>query len=67
MPVVLLVKENAEILERVTVETLASLVPRARITTVAPRSTEQLTGGSEWTQAIAEALLVRGPDMSASC
>jgi pimeloyl-ACP methyl ester carboxylesterase len=67
MPVVLLVKENAEILERVTVETLASLVPRARITTVAPRSTEQLTSGSEWTQAIAEALLVRGPDMSASC
>ena len=67
MPVVLLVKENAEILERVTVETLASLLPRARITTVVPRSTEQLTGGSEWTQAIAEALLVRGPDMSASC
>jgi hypothetical protein len=67
MPVVLLVKENAEILERVTVETLASLVPRARITTVAPRSTEPLASGSEWTQAIAEALLVRGPDMSASC
>ena len=67
MPVVLLVKENAEILERVTVESLASLVPRARITTVAPRSPEQLTGGSEWTEAIAEALLVRRPDMSASC
>ena len=67
MPVVLLVKENAEIVERVTVETLASLVPRARITTVALRSTEQLASGSEWTQAIAEALLVRGPDMSASC
>ena len=58
MPVVLLVKENAEILERVTVETLASLVPRARITTVAPRSTEQLASGWEWTEAIAEALLV---------
>ena len=30
MPVVLLVKDDAEVLERVTVETLASLLPRAR-------------------------------------
>jgi pimeloyl-ACP methyl ester carboxylesterase len=60
MPVFLLVNENALVLERVVVETLASLVPRARITTVTPQSTEQLAGGSEWTEAIAEALLVRG-------
>jgi pimeloyl-ACP methyl ester carboxylesterase len=58
MPVVLLVKEDAEVLERVTVETLASLVPRARIATVPPQSTEQLASGSEWTEAIAKALLV---------
>ncbi len=58
--VVLLVKEDAEFMERVTVETLASLVPRARITTLPPQSNEQLASGSEWTQAIAEALLVRG-------
>jgi hypothetical protein len=58
MPVVLLVKEDAEVLERVTVETIASLVPRARIATVPPQSTEQLARGSEWTEAIAKALLV---------
>jgi pimeloyl-ACP methyl ester carboxylesterase len=56
MPVVLLVKEDAEVLERVTVETLASLVPRVRITTVPPQSTEQPASGSEWTGAIVEAL-----------
>jgi hypothetical protein len=60
MPVVLLIKEDAEVLDRVAVETLASLVPRARITTVPRRSNEQLASGSEWTEAIAEALLVRG-------
>jgi len=58
MPVVLLVKEDAEVLERVTVETIASLVPRARIATVPPQSTERLASGSEWTEAIAKALLV---------
>jgi pimeloyl-ACP methyl ester carboxylesterase len=57
MPVVLLVKADAEVLQRGTVETLASLVPRSRITTVAPQSTEQLASGSEWTGAILEALL----------
>jgi hypothetical protein len=60
MPVVLLVKEDAEVLEHLAVETLGSLVPRARITTVPAQSTEQLASGWEWTEAIAEALLVRG-------
>jgi pimeloyl-ACP methyl ester carboxylesterase len=60
MPVVLLVKEDAEILERRTVEALASLVLRARITTVPPQPNEQQASGSEWTEAIVEALLVRG-------
>jgi pimeloyl-ACP methyl ester carboxylesterase len=60
MPIMLLVKENADVLERGTVETLVSLVPHARITTLPPQSNEQLASGSEWTQAIAEALLVRG-------
>jgi pimeloyl-ACP methyl ester carboxylesterase len=54
--VVLLVKEDAGVLDRVTVETLASLVPRARITIVPQQSTERLASGSEWTEAIAEAL-----------
>ncbi len=60
MSVVLLVKEDAEVLERATVDTLASLVPRARITSVPPQSTEQPASGSEWTEAIAEALLDGG-------
>jgi pimeloyl-ACP methyl ester carboxylesterase len=56
MPVVLLVKEDAEFLERGTVEALASLVPHARIATVPPQSTEQPASGSEWTEAIVEVL-----------
>jgi pimeloyl-ACP methyl ester carboxylesterase len=67
VPVLLLTKDDAEVLERATVETLASLLPRARITTVPPRSNEQFASGSEWTEAIAAALLVRDPDTSASC
>jgi len=67
MPVVLLIKDDAEVLERGTVEALASLVPRARIMTVPPRSQEELASGAEWTEAIAEALVVRGPDISGSC
>jgi pimeloyl-ACP methyl ester carboxylesterase len=59
MPIVLLAKDDARILERVTVETLASLMPRARITTLPPGSHHQLASGSGWTEAIAEALLGR--------
>jgi hypothetical protein len=56
MPVVLLVQDDAEVLERVTVETLVSLLPRARIATLPRASNEQLAGGLEWTEAIVEAL-----------
>jgi 3-oxoadipate enol-lactonase len=56
MPVVLLVKEDAEDLERVTVETLASLIPHARIATVPLGSHEQLAIGPEWRDAIAKVL-----------
>ena len=59
VPVVLLVKDDAEVLARVTVETLASLIPRARIATVPLESDEQLAGGPEWVEAILEALLGR--------
>ena len=55
MPVVLLVKDDAEVLERVTVETLASFIPHARIATLPPGSKDQLDSGSEWIDAIAEA------------
>lgn len=57
MPVVLLVKDDAEVLERVTVETLASLMPRARIVTLPAASNDQLASGSEWAGAIVETLL----------
>jgi pimeloyl-ACP methyl ester carboxylesterase len=56
MPVELLVQDDAEVLPRVTVETLASLLPRARIATLPRASNEQLAGGPEWIEAIAEAL-----------
>jgi pimeloyl-ACP methyl ester carboxylesterase len=56
MPIALLVKENAEALERSAVETLVSLVPRAQVTTVPLQSNEQLASGSEWTEAITETL-----------
>ena len=56
MPVVLLVKDDAELLERVTVETLASFIPHVRIATLPPGTKDQLASGSEWTEAIAEVL-----------
>ena len=59
MPVVLLVRDDAVVLERVTVETLASLLPRARVTTLPPQSDDQPASGSGWTEAIVEALLGR--------
>jgi pimeloyl-ACP methyl ester carboxylesterase len=61
MPVVLLVKDDAEVLERVTVETISSLMAHARIATLAPRPHEQLAGGLEWIEAIAEVLLTLPP------
>lgn len=65
MPVELVVKVDAEVLERVTVETLASLLPRARIATLPRESNEQLAGGPQWIKAIAEAL--RSPPPSDPC
>jgi pimeloyl-ACP methyl ester carboxylesterase len=59
MPVELLVNDDAEALERVTVETLVSLLPCARIATLPRASNEQLVGGSEWIEAIAETVLGR--------
>ena len=59
LPVVLLVRDDAEVLERVTVETLASLLPRTRVTTLPPQSHDQLASGSGWTEAIAAVLLGR--------
>jgi pimeloyl-ACP methyl ester carboxylesterase len=56
MPVVLLVKDDAELLERVTVETLASFIPHVRIATLPPGTKDQPASGSEWTEAIAEVL-----------
>jgi pimeloyl-ACP methyl ester carboxylesterase len=65
MPVGLLVQDDAEVLEQVTVETLVSLLPRARITTLPRDSNEQLAGGPEWTEAIVEAL--KSPPPTDSC
>jgi hypothetical protein len=59
MPAVLLVRDDAAAVERVTVETLASLLPRARITTLPAEPHDELASGSGWTEAIAEALLGR--------
>src|SRR5215218_4683651 len=56
MPVGLLVKDDAEVLERTTVETLAALLPRVRIATLPQASHEQVAGGPEWTGAIVEML-----------
>ena len=56
VPVMLLVRDDAEDLARATVETLASLMPNARINTLPRESDEQRASGSEWTAAIAEVL-----------
>jgi len=56
MPVVLLVKDDAEFLERVTVKILASFIPHVRIATLPPWTKDQPASGSEWTEAIAEVL-----------
>jgi pimeloyl-ACP methyl ester carboxylesterase len=56
MPVVLLVKDDAELLERVTVKILASFIPPVRIATLPPGTKDQPASGSEWTEAIAEVL-----------
>jgi pimeloyl-ACP methyl ester carboxylesterase len=57
LPVVLLVKDDAVELERVTVETLASFLPRARIERVLVEAGVELVGGPEWTKAIVEVLM----------
>ncbi|MCD6034201.1 MAG: hypothetical protein K0S78_6387 [Thermomicrobiales bacterium] len=57
MPVALFVNADADVLERVTVETLASLMPNARITTMPRAANEPLVSGSDWTEAIVEVLL----------
>jgi pimeloyl-ACP methyl ester carboxylesterase len=59
MPVVLLLKDDAEVLERATVKTLASLIPGARTAMLPPEPVARLAGGSEWTVAIVKALLGR--------
>ncbi len=56
MPIVLLDKDDAAVLERVTVESLASLLPRAQITTLRREPNEQRASGWEWTEAIVEVL-----------
>jgi pimeloyl-ACP methyl ester carboxylesterase len=56
MPVGLLVKDDADVLERATVETLLALLPQARIATPLRSSHQQLPGGPEWTGAIVEVL-----------
>jgi pimeloyl-ACP methyl ester carboxylesterase len=56
VPVGLLIEDDAEVLERVTAETLVSLLPRARIATLPRETNEQPAGGPEWTEAITEAL-----------
>jgi pimeloyl-ACP methyl ester carboxylesterase len=57
MPIVLIVNSKAEILQRATVESIASLIPRARIVNLPAVSNDQTTSGSGWTEAIVEALL----------
>jgi pimeloyl-ACP methyl ester carboxylesterase len=57
MPVELLVKDDADVLERATVETLGALLPRARITAVLAESDAELASGREWIEAIGEVLL----------
>jgi esterase len=56
MPVWLLATDDAEILDRATVEILASLLPRARIETLPSGPNEQLATSPEWTDAIATVL-----------
>jgi len=60
LPIVLLVGDDDMSLERMTVEILASVLPNARIRMVPSKSDEQLAGGSEWVEAIAEVLMTRG-------
>ena len=57
MPIVLIVNSKAEVLQRATVESIASLIPRARIVNLPAVSNDQTTSGSGWTEAIVEALL----------
>ena len=56
MPVWLLATDDTEVLERATVEIIASLLPRARIGTLPSGPNEQMATGPAWTDAIAAVL-----------
>ena len=56
-PVTLLISDEASSLERGMVDALASLFPRSRIVTAPAPPLHQPASGSEWTEAIARALL----------
>jgi pimeloyl-ACP methyl ester carboxylesterase len=56
MPVWLLARDDAEVLERATVEILGSLLPHARIGALPPGPNEQLAVSPEWTDVIAAGL-----------
>ena len=56
MPVWLLARDDAEVLERATVEILGSFLPRARIGALPPVPNEQMATSPEWTDAIAAVL-----------
>ena len=56
VPAWLLTKDDADILERATVEILASLLPRARTGTLPPGPNEHVAISLEWTGAIAGVL-----------
>jgi pimeloyl-ACP methyl ester carboxylesterase len=53
----LLVREDASFLDLGTVDALASVLPRSRIAAVPPPPLDQQASGSEWTEAISQALL----------
>ena len=57
VPITLLVKDDAAVLERLTIGNLASLMPLARVTTLSLLPNDPLTSGSEWIEAISRELL----------
>ena len=59
-PVTLLIRDDAQLLERGTVDALASHLPRARIETISPDNERHSDPGAEWTEAVARALLAAG-------
>ncbi|HEX2281689.1 MAG TPA: alpha/beta hydrolase [Thermomicrobiales bacterium] len=61
MPVWLLAKDDADVLERAAVEILASLLPRARMGTLPSGPNQHLATSPEWTDAIATVLTSAPP------